>query len=349
MSFRDGAIDFGLRVFGATRLHRAAAPFARGLGAILMFHHVRPRPPREFRPNAGLEISPRFLDEVLRGARRAGYEIVSLGEALERLDRGGGRRFVALTFDDGYRDNIEFALPVLERNDAPFTMFVASGFADGTARLWWAEMERAIAALDRVRLEIDGLAFDLPAHTPAQKQAAFEAVYWPLRAGGEDRLMEACARLSAAAGIDAGAIARELCLDWGEIETLSRHRLAEIGAHTVTHPRLAKLPRPQAFEEMRASRDAIAARLGAAPRFFAYPVGDPTSAGPREFEMARELGFSGAVTTRPGVLYREHRDWPLALPRVSVNGLRQDWTVVETLLSGAPFLLWNRGRRLSVG
>ena len=90
------------------------------------------------------------------------------------------------------------------------------------------------------------------------------------------------------------------------------------------------------------------------PRFgrhvdaFAYPVGDPTSAGPREFALARECGFACAVTTRPGMLYAEHAAHLWALPRVSVNGLWQNTRDLETLLSGAPLLLWNRGRRVNV-
>ena len=69
---------------------------------------------------------------------------------------------------------------------------------------------------------------------------------------------------------------------------------------------------------------------------FAYPFGDPTSAGPREFALAREVGFASAVTTRPGMIFAGHRDHLTALPRVSVNGNWQDAGYFEVLLSGAP-------------
>ncbi|HYA74050.1 MAG TPA: polysaccharide deacetylase, partial [Roseiarcus sp.] len=90
-------------------------------------------------------------------------------------------------------------------------------------------------------------------------------------------------------------------------------------------------------------------RLGLSVRSFAYPVGDPTSAGPREFELARQVGFATAVTTRPGMLFPGHAKHLTALPRVSVNGLWQNAAALEALLSGAPFALWNRGRRVNVG
>jgi peptidoglycan/xylan/chitin deacetylase (PgdA/CDA1 family) len=83
-------------------------------------------------------------------------------------------------------------------------------------------------------------------------------------------------------------------------------------------------------------------------RHLAYPVGDPTSAGAREFALAREAGFLTAVTTRPGHLFPEHAGHLHALPRVSLNGLHQTQGALRALLSGVPFWLWNRGRRVNV-
>ena len=99
---------------------------------------------------------------------------------------------------------------------------------------------------------------------------------------------------------------------------------------------------------MTTSKMRLEAEFGRRIDALAYPVGDPTSAGPREFELAREVGFRCAVTTRPGMLFPEHAAHPTALPRVSLNGLWQDEAYLEVLLSGAPFALWNRGRRLNV-
>ena len=79
----------------------------------------------------------------------------------------------------------------------------------------------------------------------------------------------------------------------------------------------------------------------------AYPVGDPTSAGEREFAIAGELGYASAVTTRKGMIFPEHRDHLMALPRLSINGNWQSRSAVEGLLSGAPFFFLNRGRRIA--
>src|SRR5450432_2453537 len=132
MALKDKIIGAGFAAFRLSGLHRIAARATRGQGAVLMFHKVRPWSSATpgFSPNRLLEITPEFLDETLDLVRRMGFDIVSLEEALRRLAEGDERPFVALTFDDGYRNTVEFALPVLEHHQAPFTVYVATGFLD---------------------------------------------------------------------------------------------------------------------------------------------------------------------------------------------------------------------------
>jgi peptidoglycan/xylan/chitin deacetylase (PgdA/CDA1 family) len=94
------------------------------------------------------------------------------------------------------------------------------------------------------------------------------------------------------------------------------------------------------------SRAVIAAALGEAPEHLAYPYGDATTAGPREFAIAAELGFKTAATTRPGVLFAEHADHLTALPRLSLNGGYQDTRYIRVLMSGAVTALWNGFKRV---
>ena len=348
---RDRIIGAGFAALGATGLHRLVAPRLRGLGAVLMFHHVRPRLHRDFAPNAMLEITPAFLDAALTRVRALGYRILPLDAALDELRAGGvagAPPFAVLTFDDGYRDNLVRALPVLEKHRAPFTVYVTTGFAERRARLWWVELEEALRRASRVEIVIDGAALSLPAGTAAEKRAAFKAVYWPLRAGGEDRLLAVVGELARGQGVDERGLVEELCMDWREIEELARHPLATIGAHTLTHPRLARLDDAEMRTELGAAKSILEERLGRPVVHLAYPVGDPGSAGRREFDAAAAFGYASAVTTRPGLVHAEHAAHLTALPRVSVNGLWQDLRHLEVLLSGAAFALWNRGRKLNV-
>lgn len=349
MNWKKSAIAAGFGLFRATRLHRLGGDFLRGRGVILTFHRVRPPQGGDFAPNALLEITPDFFDAVLTRLRETGLAIVSLDEAMSRLVSGEGGPFAALTFDDGYRDLLDHVLPALERHDAPATFYVTPGLADRTARLWWIELEEAIRRLDVVELTLDEIDLGLLATDAAEKNEAFERLSLSLRGGADDRLMAAVTTLSAQAGIDARALVESECLGWEDLRELAAHDLVTIGAHSLTHPRLAALPVAAARAEIADSGLRLQRELGQPCRHFAYPYGDPRSAGSREFALAAEAGFATAVTTRPGMIFPEHADHLLALPRLSANGLWQDLGAFDVLLSGAPFFLWNGGRRVNVG
>jgi peptidoglycan/xylan/chitin deacetylase (PgdA/CDA1 family) len=334
----------GLTALARTGAARIAAPVTRGAGAILMFHHVRPHAPRAFEPNRILEITPEFLDATLTHVKRRGYEIIPIGALRERLANPRGR-FVVLTFDDGYRDNLVHALPVLDAHRAPFTIFVTTGFADRTATMWWADLEEALDRLPEAT--IDGRRMALS--DPAAKTRAFGHVAAMIRRQPWEDSRTTLDALAAIAGVDGAARVDRYCLDWTEIRALDQLDLCTIAAHTLTHPLLARMRDAEAMHEISASKARLEEMLARPIQHFAYPVGDPSAAGPREFQMTAEAGFATAVTTRPGVLFPEHAAHADALPRVSINGLYQSIQDVDVLLSGAAFALFNRGRRINVG
>ncbi len=312
MAFKHTVFSAGIGALAATGADRWLRLFARGCGLILMLHHVRPQRPREFAPNQVLEITPDFLEFALVELLHEGFELIQLDAVPERLQSGSANRpFAVLTFDDGYRDNVEHAWPVLRRHNAPWTVFVATDFLDGNGRLWWLELEDAISRLDKVSLSVGGALIALPARTPLEKQHAFEVFHQKLRAAPAHELESATAALAALAGVDPRRLVRESCLAMREI--------GESKAH-------------------------LERRLGKPVRHLAYPFGDPGAVGAREFDLARQAGYLTAVTTRPGHLFREHSSHLHELPRVSLNGLFQSEMAFRSLLSGVPFWIWNRRR-----
>ena len=347
---RQRALGAGLNLLQSSGVARLAAPVTQGLGAILMFHHVRPWSGAAFAPNRGLEITPEFLDATLTALHDWGYEVVSLDQALARV-RSRTRRerpFAVLTFDDGYRDTRVHALPVLQRHKAPFTLFVTTGFAERTARLWWVEMEAAFRKLDHIEVTVRGELLSLPARTDEEKSHSFKFLYWRLRAESEEVLLACAGELAARAGLDLAQLVADLCMDWGDLARFAADPLCTIGAHTLTHPMLAKHPMDVARREIGGAKRIIEAQLGRPVEHLAYPVGDATCAGVREFAMALEQGFTSAVTTRKGMIFAEHAAHLTALPRLSINGEYQTRTALDALFSGAPFFLRNFGRKLDV-
>jgi peptidoglycan/xylan/chitin deacetylase (PgdA/CDA1 family) len=147
-------------------------------------------------------------------------------------------------------------------------------------------------------------------------------------------------------GIDMAAIAPSLCMTWDEIRDLAADPLVTIGAHTVNHVMLAKASAGVARAELADGRRAIERELGRPVDHLAYPYGNRDVAAEREFRIAYDLGFKTAVTTRPGVLFPEHRRHLMALPRLSLNGEYQKVRYLEVLLSGAATGLFNGFRRV---
>ncbi len=350
MNLRNAAIRTGLEALYFSGMHRVLGPISAGIGTIFTLHHVRPARDDAFQPNALLEIEPEFLETLIEYLRYRKVDIVSLDEVHRRLrEQDYRKRFVAFTFDDGYRDNLEHAWPILKKHGVPAALFIASSFPDRLGELWWVALERAVAATDRIAVEVSAASRFIDSDTPAAKARAYDELYWWLRGLADEAEMrrfikDLCERY----GVDYLAPCAELCMTWKEIEVMAADPLITIGAHSVNHYMLRKWPADVVKKELTQSASVIEAALGRKPVDFAYPVGDPTSAGARDFELAKDAGYRLAVTTRPGVIFPEHREHMTALPRISLNGNFQALRYVDVLRSGVPFSLPRNFRRLDV-
>ncbi len=338
-------------------LARAGRNACRGAGVVFMLHRVRPICEAQdgaarFRPNGGLSVTPDFLDAAIGLVKQQGYDLVPLQEVPRRLQAAregrAERPFAAFTLDDGYRDNREHAWPVFRKHDCPFTIFVCPSFADGEGELWWEVLERAIAINDEVHPLLPDLPTRLPTNTLLRKKTAWQRLYPLVRYMDEHEQRTWVMRFGERHRVDVHGLCRELVMNWNELREMASDPLCGFGAHTEHHHALARLDEEEAHYEMAASRAHVEDGLGVKVGTLAYPYGDPDSAGPREFALARKLGFSVAVTTRKGHLYPEHLDHLTALPRLSLNGFYQSLKHLDVLLSGLPFMLYNRFQRVNV-
>ncbi len=345
---RNTAIRAGFEALYLSGAHYLLRPLLAGVGAIFMLHHVRPGRDDAFQPNHHLEVEPEFLRAMLAHLRALDIDIVTMDEAHRRLqERDFARRFACFTFDDGYRDNRDYALPIMREFDAPLTIYVTSDFAEGVGRLWWVGLEHLISTASSIEAPIGGVATRLDASTPAAKQAAFDRLHdWLRGLRGERGPQREVSVLCRRHGIDEAGIVRDLCMSWNELKAFANDPLVTIGAHTVTHCNLARQREATAAFELTASRARIEAVLQRPVLHFAYPYGDRLAAGPREFKLAQAAGFKTAVTTRPGMIFPESADHLTALQRVSLNGNYQDARLIPVLTSGAATAVWNGFRRI---
>jgi peptidoglycan/xylan/chitin deacetylase (PgdA/CDA1 family) len=349
-ALKKNVIRAGLETLYFSGAHALMRPFVGGVGVILTLHHVRPARPGAFQPNQLLEVTPRFLERVVRKLKRAELDLVSLDEMHRRLaEKDFKRRFVAITIDDGYRDTLQFAYPILKAHEVPFAVYIPTSFPDRLGELWWLALEAVVARNGRIMLMVDDKERGFDCETLEDKQHVFSELYkWVRSFRTEEELRHVVRDLSNRYQVDIAAFCDELCMNWEELGQLAADPLVTIGAHTVNHVMLAKTPERQARAEMAMSRSVIEASLGLRPDHLSYPVGDQTSAGPREFRIAADLGFKTAVTTRPGVLFAEHGEHLTALPRISLNGEHQQSRYVGVLLSGAATAIWNGFRKMDV-
>jgi peptidoglycan/xylan/chitin deacetylase (PgdA/CDA1 family) len=322
--------------------------FTSGNGVIFMLHSVTPGAPQDFEPNRILKITPQFLEAVILQVREAGFDIIAMDDVPERLKSGGAARpFAVFTLDDGYKDNRDHAYPVFKRLGVPFTIYVATDFADGKGDLWWLTLEEAIRRLLRLTLDMGGTVRHFELATADDKEAAFHTIYWWLRTLPEARARAVTGTLARDAGFDAAGQCRDLVMGWDDIRALASDPLVTIGAHTRTHYALAKLSDDEAREEIAGSVQRVAQETGKPCRHFSYPYGCEDSVGPRDFALAREAGAETAVTTRKGLLHTANGNDLAALPRLSLNGDFQDPRYVKVLLSGLPFAVWKAARRIA--
>ena len=318
-----------------------AMPLYGGVGSVLMFHRVVDDPPPErLGQNDEIETSSAMLSQLVGRLRRR-YDFVGIDEMVEVLQAGKtrARRFLVVTFDDGYRDVHLMARPILAGLGVPFTLYLTSGFPDRTVIPWPQMLERLLLSRPRLELDLGNGGLELKLDTPALRGKAFAEISARFAAaGGEDAAL--AGKVFGADEIARGQ--RELYLSWTEVAELAASPGVTLGAHSVLHRNLLRLSDEQAEWEMAESRRRIEEELGRRVHHFAYPFGARAHAGPREFQLARKLGFTSAVTTRVANLHLENSRHLQALPRIYGSTIAE----VELQLSGAVSALRYFGRRV---
>lgn len=260
---------------------------------VLIFHRVLPEPDPLF-PD---ELHARRFDEVC-GWLKSWFNVLPLDQAVARLKSGTlPARAACITFDDGYADNHHIALPILQRHGLSATFFIATGFLDG-GRMWNDTIIETIRASKTPLLDFSSLGFgQYPVRTLDEKKDAIAALinqikYRPV--AERISITEQLAHLAQVQPPD------DLMMTSHEVKAM-RHAGMQIGAHTVSHPILARLTEEQARKEIGDSKIFLEQLLGERVGLFAYPNGKPGEDYiPQSVEVVRSLGFDAAVSTEWG-------------------------------------------------
>lgn len=300
--------DRGLDAFYA---HRFA-----GLGVIFSFHRVMPTGGRTLNP--GYTVSTDVLESYLTMVRQAGWRIVGIDEVEARLaGDGGGDRFACFTFDDGYRDNLTYALPVFKKHEAPMCVYATTGLLDREIFYWWGSLEQLFLQEESVEIDLPNDpagARHLRLSTTRAKLDALRTVdaWCHANPGIADQYLRPLFRRY---GIENDALLERDALGVQELRQMACDPLVTVGSHTVSHRRLTLLSDEEVAFELTASRSRLERELGVEVRHLAYPYGSVNACGVREFDAAKRAGYATAVTTRRGNVFDSHRHQLLSLPR----------------------------------
>jgi peptidoglycan/xylan/chitin deacetylase (PgdA/CDA1 family) len=239
-----------------------------------------------------------FEQEIKYVARY--HTVVSLTEMLDRLDAGSTEPVIAITFDDGYRDNFENALPILERYGVPATIFLATGVIDSGEWLWFEQLAESLKKTDREFIDLE---MDIPRRfwlrTEAERLDANQRLLQFLRSASDiDRRAGLSDILKSLAAKDPEP--RSRMLNWDQVRSMKPSRI-DFGGHTVTHPFLSRLS-PQSFcWEVSECKRRIEAEIQSSVFHFAYPNGQPEDFAGHDRDVLRRAGYRAAVTTVWGV------------------------------------------------
>ncbi len=282
--------------FLATRLS-PAGPKARL--SILIFHRVLAAPDPLFPGEATVESF-----DAQMGLLKSLFNVLPLPEAVERLQAGTlPARAAAITFDDGYADNLTLALPILQKHGLHATFFIATSYLNG-GHMFNDTVIESIRRSPHPQLDLSDLGLgrhDLG--SDAAKAVAIGKILPQVKYQPLDAREDAVAQIADRAGVS--SLPSDLMMTTRQLQALHAAGM-EIGGHTHRHPILAKLDDAGAQAEIAAGKAWLEETLGDRVRLFAYPNGKPgTDYLPEQAEIVRGLGFDAAVSTQRGVSNRQ--------------------------------------------
>jgi peptidoglycan/xylan/chitin deacetylase (PgdA/CDA1 family) len=277
-------------------------------------------------PDAQISLSPSVFEKIV-SRLSTDFRPLSLPDVIDRLQSGRAlpERTVVLTFDDGFRDTLTTARPILEEYDVPATCYVTSGFVDERVRPYEYVLAHYIETVEQVQLHWDGETETWTVDSPEKRKECYDAIKSigkPLPSSDRQRLLGGL-RPRVKESIDMG----ESCPEYmrpSEVSKLANNPLFTIGAHTHTHPLLSSLSSGEARTEIQGGLDRLQQITDIPIQHFSYPYG---GCSPAISEIVEDVGFESAVTTQPTAADAWHHS-RYQLPRIEVQKL----TTIDNLI-----------------
>jgi peptidoglycan/xylan/chitin deacetylase (PgdA/CDA1 family) len=298
-------------------------PRLKRLVTILCYHRVLPVDDlRSFPFDIDvLSATPREFEWQMQFLRRH-MAPISVSQLVSAVEDGRTLppRSVLVTFDDGYDDCHNHALPILEKFSIPATVFVTSGYIDSQEPYWFDRLAYTVLHTQAARLEIPGIGIvvDVPISC-AERRELYRQIVGLLKDVPDHTRVESLQHIwrQSRVALSREAASKSLPMSSEQLASASRRGLA-VHSHTVNHPILSKITREEVEFELRESRQMIARVTDLEPDVLAYPNGTWQDFGSREIEVARSCGYRAAMTYEVGAQSLADMD-PFRLLRLPVN------------------------------
>lgn len=293
----------------------------RKQAVILCYHGVMHGGENNY-SNRNAVTSEMFERQMAYVAQR--YHVMALPELVRRLAAGETLPdyALALTFDDGFRNNVTVAAPILGKYKLPATIFLTTAFIDSEKLgLWTERVDWLLQCAEKsaVTFEVGGNARELTLATARDRIIASDVIRGQLKALSpkerEASIMELAEKIGATRRIDTKLEERYAFMSWKEARGLLDKRIT-LGSHTHTHSLMSTLSLAEAHFELSMSQKLIEAELDDKCNMFCYPNGGPRDFTPRDKELLHKLGYSAAVTLIPG--FNDHRTDRFELRRFNI-------------------------------
>lgn len=264
---------------------------------VLQYHMV-PHSPTGFYPEVSIMD---FEKQIVYLARN--YKVISLDEIVRRVNnRDSLRRCVAITFDDGFKDNYENAYPILKKYNVPATIFLTTGYIEQKAVPWFIKLRYVFMKTVRTHLQLplDNRAFSLPMRTKREKLEASNKIMAYLKDCPDQKREPLLNNICDYVGVNQFQEIADLMLTWSQIKEMSENGIS-FGAHTVNHPILTQMPLDAVEKEISQSKETIESKINKTVTSFAYPFGKREHYSHEFFPTLQKLHFDCAVTTEMGI------------------------------------------------
>jgi len=236
-----------------------------------------------------------------------------MSEFISDLKKEKNEFKITITFDDGYKDNLLYALPILEKLNVPASIYISTNFLKEEVNLWWIELMETIRNNSKISFKFENKYFDLNLNNNNKKLLAYSSlreIFLNLKIDKQNELLEIITKKKQRKNYS------DICLNKKELKILDNHELITIGSHSHNHLNFKILKTEEIKFEVNKSLKILEDLLDHKIEHFCYPYGGQEQASDREFKIIKELNFSSAVTGR---VYPINKCNLFSLPRIYVG------------------------------